>query len=663
MSGRYLHGDPGPHLPTLSRPQVSRLGGIQIQAGIAVVGAGWQNRPIFKNPKVQAHGRPPYKQSVPGHWQELLIRTLPGRIALLFAGVALIGLITAAFGHFALGAFPSFGEAIWSAIAHLVDPGSIGDDSSTAERVVGLVQVIAGIIFFAGIVLTVLTEAIDRALRRLRKGDPAISRRGHLLIVGYNGSLGEVRSRLTSAIETGHPEIVVMLPPSEADFRDAARQALAGYPARTKVVVADPETDGYFRVCAGAARHVVILSPEGEADRADLEATGRATLIAEHLEGIGTDAPAVAVELRRSRNVNAFWVKDDPATGRPAPRFPANFDALVNDRNIGALLSLAVANPVFADIFLDDDASSVAPHLIPAGTCADLSFGEARSRHPDSTLLGVLTGAGPSAQATYLPPDRLRIDPADRLIVIPGPGSTPGDGPGPDPHSVKVTPTRPGPLLIVGWSDAARALVEDLDANGFDFGRIHLLNPARPTGFADPGQGMEFSLVEGDPTEPTDIAHAIRRVEPELVYVAASDRNEPGAIIGGSIARQLTDAPVVVEQFFAGPGSQARRVTTGVTVVSTSGMLADTVALSLADPAILVARERMLDDPHISLESLTYTGQSPLPLRDLPAIFGRAGSVPLAVSLNEGDAEMLRSGDHILALQRIEDPDPAAPLG
>jgi hypothetical protein len=61
----------------------------------------------------------------------------------------------------------------------------------------------------------------------------------------------------------------------------------------------------------------------------------------------------------------------------------------------------------------------------------------------------------------------------------------------------------------------------------------------------------------------------------------------------------------------------------------------------------------MLNDPGIALESLTYTGQQALPLRDLPAIFGRAGSAPLAVSLGGSDDAMLCPGDHILTLRRV----------
>lgn len=658
MSGGDLHGDACAYLPTLSRAEVGRLRRIQVEARIPVVGPGWQNRSISENLKVQAHGRPPYKQSLPDHLRELLIRTLPGRIALLFAGVALVGLATAALAHFVLGAFPSYGEAIWSAIAHLVDPGSIGDDQTAAERIIGLIQVLAGIVFIAGIVLTVLTEVIDRALRRLQQGDPAIDLRGHLLIVGYNGSLGEVCSRLAGTIAADHPEIVVMLPPAEADHRDNARRDLSSYPARSRVVVADPRADGFFRVCAGAARHVVILSPEGEADRADLEATGRAILLAEHLEPVADEAPAVAVELRRGRNVNAFWVDEDDS-GRIVNRFPENFDALVNDRTIGALLSLAVLNPVFVDIFLGDDTAAVLPRLVPAGTHAGGSFGDARSGLPQFTLLGVVSGSGPAARATYLPPDDLRLGGGDRLIVISAPDSAPERAPGPEPRSVKVTPTRPGPLLILGWSDAARALVEDLDSNGFDLSRIQLLDTRRPPGFPGSTPGADPGFIEGDPTETTDIADAIDRADPDMVFVAIRDGNEPGAVVSGKLARQVTDVPVVVEQNLAGAGTPARLVATGLTVVSTSGLLADTVALSLADPAILVAREQMLADPGIALESLTYTGQSPLPLRELAAIFGQAGSVPLAVSVNDGAAGTLGAGDHILALQRIADPDDA----
>lgn len=630
---------------------------MQIEAGVSLVGAGWQNRRIVEKPKPEAHGRPPYTRRPAreraGHWWELLTRTLAGRLVLLLGAVALIGLVTAAFGHFALDAFPSFGEAVWSAIAHLVDPGSIGDDDTAGARAIGLLQVIAGIVFFAGIVLTVLTEVIDRALRRMQKGDPAVRREDHLLVVGFNPSLREVQARLRESLGPEPPEVVVMLPLAQADRRDEAHRALAGYPARASVVAAEPGEDGYGRVAAREARHIVVLSPEGEPDAADLEATDRATLLARHLAPLGEAGPAVAVELRRGRNVRAFWFDGGDGAAAPVRRFPANFDALVNDRNIGAILTLAVTNPVFAPTFLDDGPTPIGPLLKPAPAGAGLTFGRARAALAPDTLLGVLTGSGPAARASYLPGDGHPVGPGDRLIVIPGEGAGSG-GAARIPDSVKVSPTRPGPLLMIGWSDASRALIEDLEATGADLGRVHLLGRGLPAGFRG-ADAARFELVEGDPAEPAEIAAAISRVEPEIVWVAAPGEDEAGAIIAGMLARQETEAPIVVEQSFSDRGRD-RRVAADVTVVSTARLLAETISLSLADPAVLVARERMLDDPGVALESLTYAGPEPLPLSDLAEIFGRAGTVPLAVSLNGDDEDHLRAGDHILALQRVEPP-------
>ncbi len=595
-------------------------------------------------------GRP---RRLAGHWWEVLTRTLPGRLALLLAAVGLIGLVTAAIGHYLLGAFPSFGESLWSATAHLVDPGSIGDDQTAAERTVGLVQVIAGIIFFAGVVLTVLTEVVDHALRRMRKGDPAVRRSDHLLVIGYSQSLPEVQTRLRENAGSIPPEIVVMLPLDQAGQRDEVRQALDGYPSRATVVGADPGDDGYERVCAREARSIVILSPEGEPDTADLTVTDRAVILDRHLRD-GQAAPAVAVELRRGRNVKAFWYQDDPGSQRLVPRFPANFDALVNDRNLGAILMLAVMNPAFAPVFLDDGVTPIGPTVVPSEGLAGRTFGEARSQLERHTLLGVLGGNGPDAKATYLPADERPIAPGERLIAIPD-EAPPGGGAAPPEGRIEFTRAAPGPILMLGWSDASRALIEDLEASGVNLERLHLLELEPPAMFhGDTGSSMQ--LIAGDPASAEDIGTAIARVSPEIVWVAAPEADPSAALVTGMLARQQTEAPIVVEQAFAGPAGRSRRVASGVTVVSTAGLLAETVSLSLSDPALLAAREQMLDDPDLRLETLTYNGDLPLPLSGLADLLSQNGIAPLAVSSDEPEPTHLVPQGQILALRRIREP-------
>lgn len=614
------------------------------------MGPGWQNRPIDEKPKVQPHERSPYSRPALAHWRDVLTRTLPGRITVLFGAVILLGALTATIGHFVVGAHPSYGEALWRSLTHMIDPGSLGDDDTVGERAIGVIQVLIGIVFLAGVVLTVLTEVVDRALLRLQRGDPALRVSGHLLVIGMNDTLGEVRGMLTETLEGERPPIVAMLPPAQDDRRQAARRALAGYPGKVHVVVADPRSDGFDRVCAGDARHIVVLSPDAPPDRSDLEVTGVAMLLARHLSSVDA-APPVAVELRRGRNVDALWFDPGHGQGKPAPRFPASFDALVNDRTIGALLSLVVLNPHFSRVFLTQDDGVTGPELMAADGSAGSTFGEVRDRLEGSSLLGLLTGTGATSQALYLPPSDRRISAGDRLIVIRDESGRMGASSGPDPESVKVAPARPGPLLVLGFSDSAAALLDALDQPGLEPGRITVLAPADPFGRSDSRLAIEVTWVEGDPGDPQDIAHAIERADPAVVFAAAAPDREAEAVVSGRFARQQTSVPIVVEQQ-AAVHDPLDLDSDQITVVSTSTMTAEAVALSLADPALVVAREGMVTDPGIVLESLTYTGSQPLALRDLPAIFGRAGYYPLAVSLTD-ESGGLAHGDHILAMQRI----------
>lgn len=625
---------------------------MEIEAGIADVCPGWQNRPIDEKPKVQPHRNSPYRYRTTTRWGDLLTRTLPGRLALLLGAVILLGIITAAFGHFVLGAYPSFGEAAWHSVAHLIDPGQVGDDRTAAERLIGVIQVLIGIVFLAGIVLTVLTEIFDRALHRLEQGDPALRESGHLLVIGMNETLGEVRTLLTSTQDREHPPIVVMLPPDKSHERQAARRALAGYPSRTQVVVADPRSDGFNRVCATDARHVVILSPDIDPDRADLETTSLAVLLHEHFRNRAEIGPPVGVELRRGRNLDALWYHGSPGGGSPRLRFPATFDALVNDRNIGALFGLAALNPEFAGVLLNQGEGVVAPTFADGSRYVGQTFAAIQAELEGASLLGYVSGSGSDAVARYLPPPDEELKDDQRLIVIRDGYASPAGSHGPGPESVKVRPARPGPVLILGFSDSAGALLEVLDRAGFDPARITVMAPEA----ASPGAGSqaraEVHLIEGDPCDPQDIARAVEHSKPSFVFAAASPEKEARAVVSGRFARQVTPVTVVVEQISA-PNELLEIASDGITVVSTSNLTAETVALAMADPALVVAREQMLRDPGLLLESLTYTGNAPLPLAGLPRIFGDAGYSPLAVSLSGDEMTGLAQGDHVLALHRV----------
>ncbi len=119
---------------------------------------------------------------------------------------------------------------------------------------------------------------------------------------------------------------------------------------------------------------------------------------------------------------------------------------------------------------------------------------------------------------------------------------------------------------------------------------------------------------------------------------------------------QRSEVPVVVEQYSTRRVRHMRGVDDVLTIVSTAGLVAENIATSSADPALLVATQALFDDPALEIESLTYASRDPLPFDALSAAFGTVGSIPIGIALENEDGApgYVQTGDHILVLQRVE---------
>ena len=105
---------------------------------------------------------------------------------------------SAALAHFVLDQFDDFGEALWSAVLHVLDPSSLHDDDDAAERAIGLFQVVTGLVLLVGLLFTFVAEVVANSLERLGQTDrpvhlprPPARRRRHRPRLG--GGLGRVR--------------------------------------------------------------------------------------------------------------------------------------------------------------------------------------------------------------------------------------------------------------------------------------------------------------------------------------------------------------------------------------------------------------------------------------------------------------------------------------
>jgi hypothetical protein len=464
--------------------------------------------------------------------------TTTGRVALLVSAVALVLLGSAAIAHFALDQFDDYGEALWSAVLHLLDPSSLHEDSDAAERAIGLFQVVTGLVLLVGLLFTFVAEVVGSSLERLGQSDRPVRCHDHLLVIGGIDLASVAASAASEAqLETELKRLVVLAPESARDSRAQILDDLeeAGGDLKIDLIFGDTAGDSGFELAGAERARAILLMPSSSgpvaAEAADVEVTQSGLALLDYLKEKDA-APLVRLLFRRGRNVDASW-----------ELFPPEWDAVVGDRTISALLRLAITRP---------------PAL--------------------EQLPGWVAEHGSPEPFTRL------VDAAWKAAMKAG------------------SPLR---LTIVGCGINAPALMEDLAEVGAESFAVTMIAPRaafdRYLGTAEPS-GVRIHYVEAVPTDTNHLPRSLFESRPHMVIVTPSptDWNQRGSDASAtlSILRVLSTAggrelPVLAELFLS---ESAKRLPNDprLLAVSTLRSVATAVALSLFDPDRAAELERQL---------------------------------------------------------------------
>lgn len=181
----------------------------------------------------------------------------------VFALVVIFGLFAVIFG---LGEITNPIHAIYSALLHAMDPGTIGGDSteSPAYVVLQLLLTFGGIIIFSAFI-GVLATAVDERLQQLRKGRSLVLESGHTLILGWSETIFTVISELAIANENERdPSIVVLAERDKVEMEDAIRDKVDELRGTRVVCRTGSPIDlrDLAIVAPDAARSIIVLSPD-----------------------------------------------------------------------------------------------------------------------------------------------------------------------------------------------------------------------------------------------------------------------------------------------------------------------------------------------------------------------------------------------------------------
>lgn len=464
------------------------------------------------------------------------MQTTPGRLVLLGSVVALVLVGSAALVHFVLGQYGDFGEALWSGVLHILDPSSLHHDEGGGQRAVGLFQVVTGLVLLVGLLFTFVAEVVGSSLERLGQTERPVNARDHLLVVGGLDLVGVATSAAAEAqLETELERLVVLAPESARESRAQILAELeeAGGDLKVDLVFGDTAGDSGFELAGAERARAILLMPSSSgpvpAEAADVEVTQSGLALLDYLKE--RDAtPAVRLLFRRGRNVDASW-----------ELFPPDWDAVVGDRTVSAVLRLAITRP---------------PAL--------------------AQLPGWVAEHG-------------AIEPFSELVD--SAWSARADG------SLRLT--------IVGCGINAPALMEDLAEVGAEYFAVTMIAPReafdRYLGSAEPS-GVKIHFVETRTNDASHLPRSLIDSRPHVVLVTPSpaswDQRTSDATATLSVFHVLRtaggrDLPVLAELFLP---ETAKRLPNDprLLAISTLRSLATAVALSLFDAPRAAELERQL---------------------------------------------------------------------
>lgn len=465
-----------------------------------------------------------------------LTETTTGRVALLVGAVAGVLLGSAALAHFAFDEFGSYGTALWSAVLHVLDPSSLQDDEGAAQRGIGVFQVVVGLVLLVGLLFTFVAEFVGRSLERIGQADRPVRDRDHLLVIGGTDLIELATAAAMQAQQkTGLDRLDRLAPESaresHAQIRDELEENSAGL--KTELVFGDTAGDSGFELAAAErARAILVMRSSlgpAPAESSDVEVTQSGLALLDYLNQHNAK-PEVRLVFRHGRNVDASW-----------ELFPQDWDAIVGDRTVSAVLRLAITRP-------------------PALT----------------GLPGWVAEHG-------------EIAPFAELVDAAWTARNGG-------------PLR---LTVVGCGINAPALMEDLAEVGTEYFAVTMVAPReafdRYLGSTEPS-GVEIDLVEELPNDPTHLPRTLIESRPHLVLVTPSpdswDQRASDAGVTLSLLRVLRtaggrDLPVLAELFLT---ESTRRLPTDprLLAISTLRSVATAVALSIFDPERAAELERQL---------------------------------------------------------------------
>ncbi|NWO08199.1 MAG: ion channel DMI1 [Alteromonadaceae bacterium] len=300
--------------------------------------------------------------------------------------------------------FEDVGSAIWWAFLRLTDPGYLGDDLGTWQRIISTLLTISGYVVFMGTLVAILTRWLIAKMEDLERGLTPVTLKNHLVVLGWSaqtpplvaelfGSTGRVQ-RFLEKHDTQTLRVVVLAEEAGAEqLHELASEPGIGRRSREVILRSGSaiQPEALQRVACLDAAAVIVPSQEhgaGSFVTPDVETVKALLSIAAQARHFGSSLPFVVAEIQDMRKL--------PVIERA---YPGPVEVVAGDATISRLMVQNVLHHGLSEVYNELLTAGTGNEIFVRGgeTAEGLSLGELATQRPQAIVLGLLRPSGESA--------------------------------------------------------------------------------------------------------------------------------------------------------------------------------------------------------------------------------------------------------------------------
>ncbi|KAA3595968.1 MAG: hypothetical protein DWQ06_16450 [Calditrichaeota bacterium] len=477
--------------------------------------------------------------------ERLLVRGAFYQLAFIASLILLIAILAGISAFLFTDAF-KLEEAIWWAFLRLTDPGYLGDDQGIILRSISTFVTICGYVFFMGALIAIMTQWLNRKIKKLESGLTPITDKNHILILGWTNRTPTIVSEIVSSTErtkrflkrigSRNLKIVILTEEVDSNLSYELQQELGKKwnPWQITFRTGNPlNIESLERVDFKNASVIIITGDEFSIGKSDvIDARGIKILLSIMNNSKDKGAkklPYVVLELFDTR---LYEIAKDTYEGE--------IEVLTSDEIITRLIAQNVRHRGLSTVYTElTDTKDNNIFLAEFKKFEGKNFYELIDIFPKGIAIGVVRNEGEETQTILNPTDELKIHKDDKIIMISESLENAKFIKNADSKSEKpnfeIKPFHEvinKRILFLGWNHRVPLIIQEFDSYANENFEIDVLSlvpidvrQAQLQKFNVLTENIKFTNNIGDFTSPYEVKKAIKNNYDNIVLVG-SDRLE-----------------------------------------------------------------------------------------------------------------------------------------